>query len=159
MLLLLWFERRDFGDRGDRPSKALRTQTPLNGDAVVLTYADGGTSGRFDVARYAARLFPQPEKDFVASVIAEGSEPKENFPAGPYPVDKLTYKAPRLVEFVTPANSDGLGDSGLLKKNASPISGMAKIVDSDDGPQFYLLTICLPANEAALAAAIVAAAE
>jgi len=141
------------------PSNALRTQTPLNGDAVVLTYADGGTSGRFDVARYAARLFPQPERDFVASVIAEGIEPKENFPVGPYPVDKLTYKAPRVVEFVTPANSDGLGDSGLLKKNASPISGMAKIVDSDDGPQFYLLTFRLPADAAALAPAIISAAE
>ena len=141
----------------DDPRKAL--ETPLTGNAVVLTYDDGGTSGRFDVARYAARLFPQLEKSFIADVIAEGIEPKESFPAGPYPADKLTYKGARLVEFVTPANGDGLGDSGLLKKDASPISGMAKIVDSPDGPQFYLLTVRLPADQAALAPAIVAAAE
>jgi hypothetical protein len=141
------------------PSKALTNGTPLSGDAVVLTYQDGGTSGRFDVARYAARLFPQLYQAFIAGVIAEGIEPKESFPSGPYPADKLIYKTQRLVEFVTPANSDGLGDSGLLKKNASPISGMAKIVDSPDGPQFYLLTVRLPANQAALAPAIVAAGE
>jgi hypothetical protein len=141
------------------PSKALENGTPLDGDAVVLTYQDGGTSGRFDVARYAARLFPQLYQAFIAGVIAEGIEPKESFPAGPYPADKLTYKSQRLVEFVTPANSDGLGDSGLLAKNASPISGMAKIVDSDDGPQLYLLSVRLSAKQANLAPAIVSQAE
>ena len=141
------------------PSKALKNQTPLSGDAVVLTYDDGGTSGRFEVARYAARLFPDPEKAFIAGVIAEGIEPKANFPTGPYPADKLTYKGPLVVEFATPANSDGLGDSSLLKKNASPISGVAKLVASADGPQFYLLAVRLPAKQAALAAAIVAAGE
>jgi hypothetical protein len=141
------------------PSKALEAQAPLTGDAVVLTYDDGGTSGRFDVARYAARLFPQLYQAFIAGVIAEGIEPKDSFPAGPYPADKLTYKAQRLVEFVTPANSDGLGTSSLLKKNAAPISGMAKIVDSPDGPQLYLLGVRLPAKQANLAPAIVAAGE
>ena len=140
------------------PSKALKNGTPLD-DAVVLTYQDGGTSGRFGVARYAARLFPQLYQAFIAGVIAEGIEPKENFPAGPYPADKLTYKTQRLVEFVTPANGDGLGSANLLKKNAAPISGMAKIVDSDDGPQLYLLSVRLPANQAALASAIVSQAE
>jgi hypothetical protein len=139
------------------PSAAF--DAPLTGNAVVLTNYVGDTSGRFAVAQYAARLFPQVEKSFIARVIAEGIEPKESFPFGPYPADKLTYKTQRLVEFVTPANSDGLGDSSLLAKNASPISGMAKIVDSADGPQFYLLTVRLPADQAALAAAIVEAGE
>ena len=139
---------------------------PLTGNGVVLRNDDGGTSGRFAVAEYAARLFPQLEKKFIADVIAEGIEPKSSFPSGPYPADKLTYKTPRLVEFVTPANKDGLGDagaprgdSGALQKNASPISGMAKLVDSEQGLQFYLLTVRLPPEQANLAPAIVSQAE
>jgi hypothetical protein len=132
---------------------------PLTGSAVVATLDLGGTSGRFAVAKYSARLFPKEEQAFIAGVIAEGVEPKENFPSGPYPADKTTYKTARLVEFETPANMDGLGTSGQLQKSALPIEGMAKLEDTADGPDFYLLSVRLPANQAALAPAIVSQAE
>ena len=99
---------------------------PLTGPAVVESQDYGGTSGRFEVAKYSARLFPQLEQAFIASVIAEGIEPKEDFPSGPYPADKTTAKSARLIEFETPANMDGLGTSGQLQKSALPIEGMAK---------------------------------
>jgi hypothetical protein len=142
------------------PSGNLQDATaPLTGPAVVASLNYGGTSGRFAVAKYSARLFPQLEQAFIAGVIAEGIEPKENFPSGPYAADKTTYKNPRLVEFETPAGMDGLGTSGQLQKNALPIEGMAKLEDSSDGPNFFLLTVRLPAGQANLAPAIVSQAE
>ncbi|MGA2491485.1 MAG: hypothetical protein ABSF67_00890 [Roseiarcus sp.] len=132
---------------------------PIAGPAVTLIDDIGGTSGRFDVAKIAARVFADPERAFVASVIAEGIEPKENFPAGPYPADKLTYKTPTLVEFATPAGKDGLGTAGRLAKGALPVAGLAKLVGPADGPDLYLLAVRLPAAQADLAASIVGAAE
>src|ERR1019366_5367699 len=118
-----------------------------------------GTSGRYDVAKYSARLFAKQEQKFIAGVIAEGIEPKKNFPFGPYPADKLAYKTPLLVEFQTPGNKDGLGTSDRLQKNAQPVVGMATVKQDSDGPDFFLLTVRLPANQAGLAPAIVAQAE
>jgi hypothetical protein len=67
------------------------------------------------------------EQAFIASVIAEGIEPKSYFPFGPYPADETVYKNARLVEFETPANKDGLGTSTRLRKDSIPIQGMAKL--------------------------------
>ncbi len=133
--------------------------TPLSGPAVVASLDYGGTSGRFAVAKYSARIFPKEQQAFIAAVIAEDIEPKENFPSGPYPADKTTYKGARVAEFETPANTDGLGTSDRLQKNSQPIVGMAKLEDSADGPDFFLLTVRLPAEQAALAPAIVSQAE
>jgi len=135
------------------------TSQPIAGPAVVLADDSGGTSGRFEVAKVAARVFAGPEKAFVASVIAEGIEPKANFPAGPYPADKLTYKTPTLVAFATPAGKDGLGAAAGLGASPLPVVGLAKLVGPADGPDLYLLAVRLPAAQADLAAAIVAAAE
>jgi hypothetical protein len=132
---------------------------PIAGPAVVLNDDSGGTSGRFDVAKVAARVFAVPERAFVASVIAEGIEPKENFPAGPYPTDKLTYRTPTQVEFATPAGKDGLGAAAGLGASPLPVVGLAKLAGPADGPDLYLLAVRLPAAQADLAAAIVAAAE
>ncbi len=132
---------------------------PLTGPAVVATLDLGGTSGRFEVAKYSARLFPKAEQAFIASVIAEDIEPKENFPFGPYPADKTNYKGARLVEFETPANRDGLGTSDRMQKSSLPIVGVAKLEETLNGPNFFLLTIRLPAGQAALAPAIVSQAE
>jgi hypothetical protein len=137
------------------------TASGLSGPAVVESVSSGGTSGRFDVAKYSARLFPKLEQAFIASVIAEGIEPKKDFPFGPYPADKTSYKNARLLEFETPANKDGLGTSDRLRKDSTPIQGTAKLEESvpPGSPDFYLLTVRLPANQAHLSSAIVEEAE
>jgi opacity protein-like surface antigen len=152
---------------GSSGSSLMVSPSPLGGafdarlsDAgVIATLYIGSTSGRFEVARYSARLFAKQEQKFIAGVIAEGIEPKKNFPFGPYPADKLTYKKPLLVEFETPGNRDGLGTSDRLQKNAQAILGMASLKATSFGPDFFLLTVRLAANQAGLETTIVAQAE
>jgi len=90
---------------------------------IQLSEADGGTSGRFAVARIVARLFPA-HWDFVSDVIAEGLEPASTFPYGPYHTDKLTYKNENTVEYTTPSNAEGIGTESDFVPNTYPIQGV-----------------------------------
>ncbi len=80
--------------------------------------------------------------NFVQDVIAEGIEPAKSFPTGPYPNDRLTYRRKKVVEFETPANTEGLGTRSRLQKNGSPISGVAILVG--DEPNLTQLSLRLP---------------
>jgi hypothetical protein len=100
------------------------------GQAIQISDFSGGTSGRFEVAKVIARVFPA-YKQFAQNVIAEGLEPASNFPFGPYANDKLTYRGKNIVEFETPENAKGLGTDSRLLPNASPIDGVAIITGTD----------------------------
>jgi hypothetical protein len=100
------------------------------GQVIEISVSSGGTSGRFQVAKVIARVFPA-YKQFAQNVIAEGIEPASDFPPGPYPSDKLTYRGKSVVEFETPANTAGLGTDSRLLPNASPIDGVAMITGTD----------------------------
>jgi hypothetical protein len=100
------------------------------GQVVQISVSDGGTSGRFEVAKVIARVFPA-YKAFAQNVIAEGIEPASDFPFGPYASDKLTYRGKSVVEFETPADMKGLGTQSRLQMNASPIDGVAIISGAD----------------------------
>lgn len=102
----------------------------FGGPAIQISIAEGGTSGRFDVAKVIARVFPA-YKQFAQNVIAEGLEPASDFPFGPYPNDKLTDRGTNIVEFETPANTTGLGTDSRLLPSASPIDGVAIITGTD----------------------------
>jgi hypothetical protein len=102
----------------------------FTGPAIEIAFVDGGTSGRFQVAKVIARVFPA-YKQFAQNVIAEGLEPASDFPSGPYPSDKLTDRGTSIVEFETPANTTGLGTDSRLLPNASPIDGVAIITSTD----------------------------
>jgi len=102
----------------------------FTGPAILISVADGGTSGRFQVAKMIARVFPA-YKEFAQNVIAEGLEPASDFPSGPYASDKLTYRGTNIVEFETPANTAGLGTNSRLQANSSPIDGVAIITGTD----------------------------
>lgn len=129
-----------------------RAWVGLTGPAIELAGESGDTSGRFSVARVIARVFPD-HKSFVEGVIAEGIEPASSFPFGPYPEDKLTYRNKQTVEYETPANTEGLGTNSRLKKNASPIKGVAILIG--DTPDLLLLTSRLPPELSDLAPAII----
>jgi hypothetical protein len=100
------------------------------GQVIEVSIAEGGTSGRFEVAKVIARVFPA-YKQFAQNVITEGIEPASDFPFGPYAKDKVTYRGTNTVEFETPANTKGLGTDSRLLPNASPIDGVAIITGTD----------------------------
>jgi hypothetical protein len=104
--------------------------THLTGSAVQLSVSASETSGRFEAAETAARLFPNRTK-FVDSVVGEGIEPRSDFPSGPYPTDIIHRRGPDVVEFETPPNREGMGTHSRLVKNSDPISGVASM-DKDN---------------------------
>lgn len=128
----------------------------FDGPAIQISDIDGGTSGRFEVARTIARVFPA-HIDFTRRVIAEGLEPASDFPTGPYPGDKLTYRSADVLEFETPANTDGLGTMSFLLKNNSSIRGVAILVGEDTS--LLQLSARLPANSTRLTRIIIQEAE
>ena len=154
-----------FGTYGSSGSQLYVSSQPINsgdifaenrkgftGPAIEVGNSVGDTSGRFEVAKIMARVFPA-YKNFVKKVIAEGIEPASSFPSGPYPGDKLTYKSTRVVEFETPANAEGLGTASWLLKNDSPIRGVAVLVGPE--PSLVQLSVRLAPGDKALADAII----
>lgn len=128
----------------------------FTGSVVQISVSSGGTSGRFEVAKVVARVFPE-YKAFAQRVIAEGIEPASDFPSGPYPSDKLTYRGKNIVEFETPANAQGLGTGSRLEANASPIDGVAIISGADS--DLVQMSARVPANDADLIPAMVGQTE
>jgi hypothetical protein len=126
------------------------------GTVIEIAYEYGDTSGRFAVAKVIGREFPK-RKAFVKQVIKEGIEPASSFPLGPYPKDKLMYKPEDVVEYETPANTEGLGTYSGLKANASPIKGVAMLLG--DTPNLMRLAIRLSPGKADLAPRIIQQAE
>jgi hypothetical protein len=54
----------------------------------------------------------------------------------------LTYKSNRVVEYETPAQTDGLGTQSWLKRNGRPIEGVAMLVGQT--PDLLRLSVRLP---------------
>jgi hypothetical protein len=102
----------------------------FTGPAIEISVSSGGTSGRFEVAKVIARVFPA-YKQFAQNVIAEGVEPASDFPSGPYATDKVADHGNNVVEFETPANTAGLGTNSRLLPNTSPIYGVEIISGTD----------------------------
>jgi hypothetical protein len=115
----------------------------FTGPVIQISGEEGGTSGRYGVASMIARVFPT-HSAFVRSVIASGLAEANDFPAGPYPKDQLVYKSKEVVEYQTPAQTDGLGTQSRLQKNADPIRGVAILVGNQHEPSLVFLAARLP---------------
>jgi hypothetical protein len=125
----------------------------LVGPVIELVYYNGGTSGRMSVAGLIARVFPS-RMAFVREVVEMFPFLSNDFPPGPYPGDRLTYKGDDIVEYETPAQTDGLGThSKMLKKSTAPIRGVVMLVDST--PDSYFLSVRLPSGMTDLAPMII----
>lgn len=124
----------------------------FKGPAIQLSRHYGDTSGRFDVARVIARVFPE-RKAFVDNVIRERLQPASSFPFGPYPKDKLTQKNKRMIEYETPAHAEGLGTHTRLLKGDRPISGV--VILTGEAPDLLDLAVRLPPEQAELVPVIV----
>ncbi|MGC2253442.1 MAG: hypothetical protein WA563_02805 [Candidatus Acidiferrales bacterium] len=140
----------------DRAQVFSDSWTGFRGPAIEIDYVYGDTSGRFGVAKVSARVFPN-RRAFVENLIKEqskvGIESANSFPFGLYPKDKLIYRSSDMVEYETPANTEGLGTQWALKKNSDPIRGVAIIVG--DTPDLVQLSTRLPASFADLTNVII----
>jgi len=128
----------------------------LSGPAVRLARSYGDTSGRVEVARVIARVFPN-YRTFVQNVSEMFDAPKDWFPLGPYPADTLTYKSKRVVEYRTAAAAEGLGTNSQMLKNDQPIDGTAILTGRS--PDLLLLSVRLPTDLRGLAPTIIHQAE
>jgi hypothetical protein len=108
----------------------------FSGPVVQLGVSIGDTSGRFEVARIIARVFPAYTA-FLNKIIDERIEPASDFPRRPFPTDLLYYRGKSTVEYETPAGTDGLGTNSRLLKNHESIRGVAILVG--DTPDSWLL--------------------
>ena len=123
-----------------------------SGAVVGLARSIGATSGRFAVAGIIARVFPA-HKAFVAGVRTLFGEPESTYPSGPYAADRLSYKSGEVVEYHTPADTEGLGTSFPLKKGPLAMRGVAILINGDP-PDVVLLSVRLPPDLTALGPAI-----
>ena len=135
----------------------LAATTKLRGPAIVIQRLSGDTSGRFEVAKVAARLFPAA-KPYVRDVIAEGIEPDTDFEFAPYPADIVHLVSPTMAEFTTPAGGEGLGTQGILAADDQPVVGVAIWLPSENH-DMVLLSTRLPPDQGSLARTILAQAE
>jgi hypothetical protein len=126
------------------------------GPAIEVHHFFSGTSGRFDVARTFARVFPA-YRGWAKGVLEGIGLPVAS---GPYSTDALAYRSKSVVEFKTPAQTEGLGtQSTWLKKNDLPIAGAAILIEDSpgigDAPDVLLLAVRLPHDLARLTPIIV----
>lgn len=126
------------------PADLLRT-FKITGPAVQFSVSDGATSGRFEVARMAARLFPAAS-GFVARVKAENLEPASDFAPTPYTGDQITRHGDYLVTFVTPPNQQGLGTAFRLVPSPLAIHGFALLQGDESDFSLVTLDVRLPAG-------------
>ena len=96
-----------------------------------------------------AHVFPA-YKGFVTDVTSMFDQ---KFSFGPYPKDTLTCKSKAVVEYKTPAQTEGLGTHSWLKKNDSPIDGVAILTGQT--PDLVLLSMRLPSDLTVLTPAII----
>jgi len=114
----------------------------LEGSAIEIYHMFGGTSGRYGIAEIMARVFPAYRA--FATGVMEGMDLP--LPTVPYPKDILTYRGKAIVEYNTPAQTEGLGNfHSWLGKNDLPIRGAAIIIGDPpnvgDGPDLVLLSV------------------
>lgn len=157
-----------FGTYGSSGSTLYVSPTPIDqkallavdwkgftGNVIEVDSIDGGTSGRFGVAAVIARVFPS-HMNFVKRVMDEDIEadinPPNQYARGPYPQDKLTYLNNSTVEFVTPADTRGLGTHSGLIPDRQSITGVALLVGAQT--DLIQLSMRLPQADRDLSATI-----
>lgn len=104
------------------------------------------------LAPVIARAFPA-HWDIARGWAKEMSVPLQ---FGPYPNDKLNYMSEDLVEFETPAQTEGLGTELGLTKGDLPIHGVAMLTPTPYEPlNLLLLSVRLPKELSDLAPIII----
>jgi hypothetical protein len=127
----------------------------FTGPEIEVDHRYGGTSGRTSVASMVARVFPK-YKAFVDKVVEMFDFLAPEMVFGPYSADRLVYRGDRIVEYRTPARSEGLGTAiSRFKPSDQPIEGVATLLGQMPEIDLLLLSARLPAELAALKTPII----
>ena len=124
------------------------------GPAVELRAEFGGTSGRFGVARYGARLFPTVLAGFIARVKSEFIMPDSELDPRQCAHDSIVSLSRTEVEFTTPPRSRGLGTAESLGPSPDPIKGIAVLTGDSAEPDLIMLRVRMGATKQQLEAAV-----
>lgn len=156
-----WHGSGCYGSDGETlllvPNSSKDSDTNITGPAVQLNVHTGGTSGRFAVARIISRFFPAYKK-FLNEVLEEGTLPKDEIISKPCRTDRVTRINNNVVEFKTPAGSEGFGTEGSFKKGSTPVYGVALLtggVNDSECPDAIVLRVRLGPDKEDLAAQII----
>jgi hypothetical protein len=115
----------------------------LDGPAIEVNHITSGASGRYEIAEIMARVFPAYRQSGRKLL----REMDLTAPSGPFPKDTLVYRGKKMLEYTTPAHTEGLGNfHSWLGKNGLPIRGAAVIVGGEDGPDVVLLSVRVPSS-------------
>jgi len=131
-----------------------REYKDVTGPVVAIHHGYGATGSgvTLAVAPLIARVFPAYAA-FVAGV--KKTFEFENFPSGPYKTDTLSYKNKSVVEYKTPARTEGLGTSGRIRPGDNSISGVAMLSGKMPEPDSLVLSVRLSDKLKVLAPAII----
>lgn len=115
------------------------------GPSIEVNHMTSSASGKYEIAEIMARVFPA-YRAFATSVM-EGVWDRLP-PGSPFPKDTLIYRGKNIVEYTTPAQTEGLGNfDSWLGKTDLPISGAAVITGDPPnvrtGPDLVLLSVRL----------------
>jgi len=124
-----------------------RSGSMTKGPAVAIGLTYGFTSGRFQVARTIARLFPR-HRDFVREVQAMEID-TDPMPNRPYPGNLVVRLSDEAIAFTTPANKKGLGTAHFLLPARDPISGLVILLPEEEMSMLEL-SVRLPGKDKAL---------
>jgi hypothetical protein len=86
-------------------------------------------------------------------LLAAALRYRSNSAVFPYPADTLKYRGKNVVEFRTPAQTEGLGTASRLQKSDIPICGVAILFGEE--PNLIQLSVRLPSESSDLMQLIV----
>jgi hypothetical protein len=126
--------------------------------AVQISMSNGGTSGRFEVARLVARYFPA-HHDVLQRVLDEGAVPAAEFPAGPFKADRFVSSRTDIAEYLTPAGTQGLGTASRLAPSALPVHAAAAVTGTGGELDGFVFAARLPEERDTLSPVLIGWAE
>lgn len=112
--------------REDPQSEAFR------GPLVRRSLTEGETSGRFEVARVAGRVFPQA-RSFAAQVRDEGLDDPDAYTFRPWPSDRIERLSDAVITYTTPAGTEGLGRRGSSPFGSEEVRGVVVLENTPVG--------------------------
>ena len=149
-----------YGSSGDylvvRPGPVSFGDVPIEGPVIIVSNWRGESPARWQVGLVIARVFPD-FRQFVDGVMAAFETPATEFPSGPFPGDRLTYRGNRAVIYRTEPGAEGLGTLAWVRfaRKGPAIEGVAVLVG--DAPDLKHVSMRLPERLRWLAPSILGA--